>query len=387
MFESQNQNSLQEKWVLLKFPKMLPIYVHNPILSKFGKLGYSVRSLSGQTGHRALHSYPEEIDLLVFSSFTPEVYTGENHLAAKICSDLKLENIVNFRMETASSSGAAAIHVTHELLQGGRFRNALVIGTEIMSRLDRNTNNVVLGRVLSEMEQSFSLSMMQGAAMICNRYLHKYSYQKKDLFFIAEKLHANGMQNPVSHIKKILSFEDYITAPIYSSPLGLYDISPISDGSAALILSSNVPSKCKICGLGTGSARFLPSSYDPGFQASRNAFKKAYTMAGISADKIQIAELHDAFTIFEAIGAEDAGFFSQGEALRNIKSGNTDSRGSLPINVSGGLKTRGHPIGASGIAQVVELANEMEKRDLKYGLTHSIGGLATSNFVTILERE
>ncbi|NBU98946.1 MAG: thiolase family protein, partial [Spirochaetia bacterium] len=174
-------------------------------------------------------------------------------------------------------------------------------------------------------------------------------------------------------------------APIFSSPLGLYDISPLSDGSASLILSVTQKSEFRVKGLGHGISRFFNPPYSLSFEASIKAFIQAYNNSNIKPSDIDIAELHDAFTIFEAIGMEDGGLAEKGKALDIIKSGITHSSGSLPINASGGLKSRGHPIGASGLAQIVEIQTHMKKLNKHIGLTHSIGGLATNNFVTIIE--
>ncbi len=363
---------------------MIPVYIHNPHLSKFGKLGGSVQKLSTDTAKVSLKDFPFETDLFVFSSFAPEVYTQEYHLAAKIASDLNIQNATCLRVETASSSGAAGIHMAYHLLQSGNFRNALVVGTEVMSLLNREENNLLLGSVLSSQERALCMSMAQGAALLTQRYLKEYGYTKEDLFYLAEKLHSNGANNENAQIRKRISATDYKNAPLFSTPLGLYDISPLSDGSSSLILSTESKSNTQIRGVGSGTSRFFePTSLS--FPASKKAFQKAYQLSGIAPSQIEIAELHDAFTLFEVIAGEDANFFPKGEGLKYVKEGITHLDGKLPINGSGGLKTRGHPIGASGIAQVVELSRLMVLKNKKFGLTHSIGGLATNNFVTVLE--
>ena len=365
---------------------MKSVYIHNSTLSKFGKSLFSVRELSVNTAKKTLENFQQPIDLVVLSSFSPEVYTKEFNLPSKIAGDLYLENPYALRAETASSSGASALHLAYYLLQSGQFENALVIGTEIMTKLSREENNLILGSVLSENEMMFSTSMAQGAALICKRYMHEFNYSKNDLFYLSEKLHSNGALNENAHIRKKITWEDYSKAPIFASPLGLYDISPLSDGSASLILSVTHKSDFKIRGLGHGISRFFNPPYSLSFEASVKAFKQAYNNAKLKPSDIEIAELHDAFTIFEAIGMEDGGLANKGKALEMIKSGITHSRGSLPINASGGLKTRGHPIGASGLAQIVEIITLMKKYNKHIGLTHSIGGLATNNFVTIIEK-
>lgn len=366
---------------------MTPIYIHSPAISKFGKQEKSVLQLSKETALNSFTTFEKEkIDLLVFTSFTPERYTNEFHLAAKLADALNLKSIFAIRTETASSSGASALQTAYSMLASGMFKNALVVGAEIMSNLNREESNLVLGSVLSDKMRNFAMSMAQGAAMITNRYLNDYGYKREDLYFIAKKLHDNGLNNPNAHIRKLITKEDYFKAPLFSDPLGLYDISPLSDGAASIVLSTEVKSDILIRGLGHGLAGFKTVNLETSFSASTTAFKKAYDLAKLKPSDIQIAELHDAFTTFEIIGAEDAGLFPKGHALNAVKEGVSAIDGDLPINPSGGLKSRGHPIGASGLAQIVEIIRFMRDKNKSLGLTHSIGGLATNNFVTILER-
>lgn len=368
---------------------MKKVFVCSTSLSKFGKTSLSVLELSAQTARECLKDFDiKKLDLLVFATFAAERYTQELHLAAKLADTLQLpKNCFCLRVETASSSGASAFHTAVRLLQSGMYSNALVVATEVMSRLPREENNLLLGKVLSSTQQNFQMSMAQGAALITQRYLYEFGYSKDDLFWIAEKLHFNGSFNPKAHFQKKISKEDYDKAPIFAYPLGLYDISPISDGSAAVLLSTQQSSNFFVSGLGSGISTFQIIDAPLSFEASTLAFQKAYQEAKISPKEIQVAELHDAFTTFELIGAEDAGFFPRGTALRKLKEGVTSLSGSLPINPSGGLKSRGHPIAASGLAQIVELLHFMQKKEFRFGLTHSIGGLATNNFVTILEQK
>jgi acetyl-CoA C-acetyltransferase len=288
-------------------------------------------------------------------------------------------------METASSSGAAAFQLGVNLILSGRFDHGLVVATELMSKLDREKSNLLLGSVLSPEQIRLGMSMAQGGAMITKRYLDLYDYEPKDLYFLSKKLHDNGLKNPIAQIKKNLTEEIYFAQPKIASPLGLYDISPLSDGSAALVLSKD-PSNIAVKGMGHGTSPFLPE-LSPCFPANLAAFEQAYKEAGVGPKDIDFAELHDAFTPFELVGAEDAGFFNRGEALFQVKAGLTHPTGKLPINISGGLKSRGHPVGASGLAQIVEICRIFSSlTEKRLAISQSIGGLATNNFVSILEK-
>ncbi|TGM65388.1 thiolase family protein [Leptospira levettii] len=365
---------------------MKKVYIHNPAMSVFGKHKGSQLDLSSLTAKQSVHEFQShKIQFIIYASFSPDSYNQEFHLSAKIAARLGLKDLYSIRMETASSSGAAAFQLGVNLILSGRFDHGLVIATELMSQLNREESNLLLGSVLSDSQRKLGMSMAQGGAMITNQYLHEYGYEAEDLFAIAKKLHDNGLQNPKAHIKKNLTLEEYKNQPKITSPLGLYDISPLSDGSVALILSKD-PSSVSVKGMGSGLSPFL-SSAEPSFLANRIAFAKAYEEAGVGPSDIHFAELHDAFTPFELVGAEDAGFFKRGEALFQVKAGLTHPKGKLPINASGGLKSRGHPIGASGLAQIVELCRFFsEWPEKRLAVAQSIGGLATNNFVSILER-
>lgn len=369
---------------------MQDVYVHSPKISKFGKHNSSVLELSLNTAKQTIDSYlkkhsKEDIGFLIFASFCPELYTNEFHLPGRIAEGLGLKDVFCFRSETASSSGCSAFQIGTRLIQSGKYTSGLVVATEVMSKLSRDESNLLLASVLSESQQKLGMSMAQGGALVAQRYLHEYGYSKKDLYYLSKKLHDNGLKNPNAHIQKNITWDDYRDAPMFTDPFGLYDISPLSDGSACLILSSN-KSNVKVRGMGQGTAGMDSSIRNLSFPASVSAFEKAYREAGLLPKDIQVAELHDAFTLFEIIGAEDAGFWDRGKALQAVREGWTHPDNRLPINPSGGLKSRGHPVGASGLAQIVELFRFWETRpECKIGLTHSIGGLATNNFVTILE--
>lgn len=365
---------------------MKKVYIHNPSLSVFGKHKGSQLDLSFATAKQSVHEFQShKIQFIIYASFSPDSYNKEYHLSAKLPSRLGLRDLYSVRMETASSSGAAAFQLGVNLILSGRFDHGLVVATELMSQLSRDESNLLLGSVLSDSQRALGMSMAQGGAMITRKYLTDYGYKVDDLFSISKKLHDNGLLNPKAHIKKNLTWEDYKSQPMITSPLGLYDISPLSDGSAALVLSKD-PSAISIKGMGSGTAPFL-SSAEPSFLSNRIAFAKAYEEAGVSPEDIDFAELHDAFTPFELVGAEDAGFFKRGEALFQVKAGLTHPKGKIPINPSGGLKSRGHPVGASGLAQIVELCRFFEEwPEKRLAIAQSIGGLATNNFVSILER-
>jgi acetyl-CoA C-acetyltransferase len=366
---------------------MKKVYIHNPNLSPFGKFSGTQLELSFNTAKQSVHEFQsQKLQFIIYASFSPDSYNQEYHLSAKLPAALGLKDIYSIRMETASSSGASAFQLGVNLILSGRYDHGLVIATELMSKLDREKSNLLLGSVLSPEQIRLGMSMAQGGAMITRRYLDLYGYPDSDLYYLAKKLHDNGLKNPIAQIRKNLTEDIYFAQPKIASPLGLYDISPLSDGSACLILSKD-PSSISVKGMGSGLAPFVTEP-EPSFLANRLAFERAFSEASVSPNEIGFAELHDAFTPFELVGAEDAGLIPRGQALYQVKAGLTHPKGKLPINASGGLKSRGHPVGASGLAQIVEICRLFSSfSEKRLAISQSIGGLATNNFVSILERE
>lgn len=237
------------------------------------------------------------------------------------------------------------------------------------------------------------------AAMIAQKYAQAFDLSPMKLEDIlaqvAIKNHSNGSLNPYAQFRKIITKEDYLKSQMVSYPLRLYDCAPITDGASAIILTSH-PTSVKVSGIGhaTDTSAVRHRSTFTSFNSTKEAASKAYTMAQLNPSDIQFAEVHDAFTLFEIIGTEDLGFFPSGEGWKALEKGVTQIQGNLPINPSGGLKSRGHPVGASGLAQLVEIVYQLrgeagEMRQLgraEVGLAHSIGGLGNNNLVTILER-
>jgi hypothetical protein len=209
---------------------------------------------------------------------------------------------------------------------------------------------------------------------------------------VALKNHLNGSRNSLAQFQKAITREVYLASKFIATPLRLYDCAPITDGAAALVLTSE-KTDVRLSGIGQGTGPLSLRERDifTSFPATRIAAARAYQMAETSPQGIDFAEVHDAFTPFEIITTEDLGFFPPGKGGEAAVDGKTALDGPLPINPSGGLKARGHPVGASGLAQVVEVTKRLRgqtrgKREFKRGLAQSTGGLGTNNFVTILER-
>ena len=339
---------------------MIPVYIDGVGMTHFGKSRGTLIELLHEAGLRALSkSRIHEVDAIYVSAMNPEEFTGESNLASHVAEALDLTGIPAIRVETATSSGAAAFHAAVQGIASGYYRHVLVIGGEKMTHLSTSANTRILAEVIDAEERQCGATMPALAAMVTASYRRQYHLSEAPLeqilCRIAMKNHLNGSRNPYAQFRQAISQSKYLSSKLIATPLRLFDCAPISDGAAATVLTSK-RTDVLVSGIGQGtgpvSLRARPNLTC--FPATQIAAKKAYEMAALAPRDIDFAEVHDAFTSFELISAEDLGFFPAGKGGDAVEAGITAVDGELPVNPSGGLKARGHPAGASGIAQIVE---------------------------------
>ncbi|MBU1275588.1 MAG: thiolase family protein [Proteobacteria bacterium] len=377
-----------------------PVFISGAALGKFGRREDSLEQMMIEAASAALaQAELEAVDAVYLGVMDPGEFTGDSNLAAVLTDQLGLPGTPSSRVETASSTGAAVLETAFYAVASGYVQNALVVAGEKMTHLPTGETTRILARVIDRVERSYGATMPALAAMIARRYAHQGDLDEQTLCralaAVAIKNHAGGAMNPYAQFQKEIDLDKYMASRMVADPLRIYDCAPISDGAAAMVLSSR-PALLNLVGVGhaTDTLAVGRRGSFTSFNSTKQAALKAYQMAGLGPGDIGLAEVHDAFTIFEIIGSEDLGFFPAGLGWKAALEGETGREGRLPINASGGLKARGHPVGASGLAQVVELAWQMSgqvepKRQLNnvdVGLAQSIGGLANNNLVTILTR-
>jgi len=307
------------------------------------------------------------------------------------------------RVEAACASGSAAIHVAYWAVQSGLTDLALAVGVEKMFQVDTPTAVELLGRAGDILWEfiPFGTTFPGYYAMIATDHMNKYGTTEEQLAMVAVKNHKYGAMNPLAQLQREITVEDALKSRVIAWPLKLYDCCLISDGAAAVILASEDKAKkitdTPIWILGLGSAT------DTGYLARREdistlrsavlASKQAYKMAGIEPKDVDVAEVHDCFTIAEIIAYEDLGFCNKGEGGKLIEEEQTYIGGKIPVNVDGGLKSKGHPIGASGVAMAAEITKQLRgeagKRqvpDAEIGLVHNVGAAGQFCYVTIYGR-
>lgn len=346
---------------------------------------------------------PEDVDFAAVGVFnnglTPQGFEGSLVSLA----EPKLRFTPTIHVENACATGSAALHTALDFIESGRGRIALVIGAEKMTALpSRELPNVLLSGCYRKEEEN-----PQGFAGIFGRiaqaYFDRYGDHREELAMIAAKNHANALNNPYAHVRKDLGFEFCNTVsernPLVAGPLRRSDCSMVSDGAAALVVADAETAATLRRAIRlrarTHVNDFLPlSRRDPtAFEGARLAWDKARAIAGISLEDLSLVETHDCFTAAEMIEYEAMGLMPRGEGWRAIREGLTLRGGKLPVNVTGGLKARGHPLGATGVSQHVMVAmqlageaGDMQMPNVELGGVFNMGGAAVTNYVSILER-
>ncbi len=354
------------------------VYVAGVGMTKFGRSERSLPQLMVEAASRALSdARVRAIDYVYIGVMSVEEFTGESNIAAVIADRLGVSGIPSSRVETASSTGSAVFESAFYAVASGYHRNVLIIAGEKMTHLPTAQTTKILAQVIDGNERKYGASMPALAAMITRRYQHDARLSDERIQSILSKVaiknHYNGSLNPYAQFRKVITKEDYSRSKWVSTPLRTYDCAPITDGSVAMVLTSE-KKMIRVSGLGhaTDTLAVRHRGSLTSFKSTRLAAWKAYSMAKVNPHDISFAEVHDAFTTFEIIGTEDLGFFPPKEGWKAVEEGVTSIKGKLPINPSGGLKARGHPVGASGLAQIAEvvlqLRGEMDpQRQISWG--------------------
>ncbi|TFG27975.1 thiolase domain-containing protein [Candidatus Thorarchaeota archaeon] len=377
-------------------------------MTRFGVLEDSVLQLAETTAMEAIsdsNTHDLKFDYLFVGTHNPDEFASRSHLSTLLADQLGIIPAGAARIESGPSSGSSAFETGVAFVASGMADLVMVVGVEKMSLVERGTAVKIINRMLSqESESRYGATPAALAALVTRRYMHEYGLTRDELSLVPVKAHRNGVQNPLAHFQMEISVEEVNRSKIVSDPLTLYDCCPTSDGAAAVILASN--RLVKECGLKDQAIRILGIGHGTDYLAlqhrtsltSMNATKvaaeRAFKMAQLTPANVDIYEIHDAFSILELITMEDLGLAERGGAVSLVKEGITDVTGDVPINTTGGLKARGHPTGATGIAQIRDIVLQMrgaapkglQIEDPTIGLTHNIGGFGNNMVVTLLEK-
>ncbi len=371
---------------------MRDVWVAGAAMTRVGRRTEPLHDLMAEAAHGALRAARAPApDAIVVAAMNPEEFLGHGNFASNTASHLGFAETPAIRVETATSSGAAAFYAGFALVAAGLRRAVLVVGGERMTHLDTPRVSELISRSIDPYERSYGATMPALAALV-TRALMAQGVGERELAQVAVKNHANAARNPCAHFQRAVTPEEVLESRMVADPLRLLHCCPISDGAAAVVLTAE-RAAVRVAGIGQGSDTLAlrHRATLTSFRATQAAAGEAFAMAGFGPERVDVAELHDAFAPFELISLEDLGLVPPGKAGRATLDGETALDGRLPVNPSGGLKARGHPLAATGLAQIVEcvwqLTGRAEGRQTRarVALAHSIGGLATNNWVTLLE--
>jgi len=309
----------------------------------------------------------------------------------------------NFRVEAACATGSVALRTGWMQIASGLADMVLVVGVEKMTEVTTSVATEIMGRAGDAIwEYPFGTTFPGYYAMIANAHMAEYGTTEEQLAMVAVKNHYYGCLNPYAHMQKEVTLEKALTSFPVAYPLKLYDCSLITDGAAAVLLASEERAKAISknpvwmvgLGLATDTLRLGDRESLTSLRAAREAARTAYKMAGIGPSDIDVATVHDCFTIAEIVAYEDLGFCEKGEGGRLIEARETYIGGRIPVNVDGGLKSKGHPLGATGVSMAIEITKQLrgeagprQVKDPEIGLTHNVGGSGQIALVHIFRRE
>jgi len=362
-----------------------------------------LRSLAVEAGRKSLedaHVSPSQIEAFYLGNFAGPSFVGQNHLAPYIAGAMDIKDVPCTRFEAAcASSGSAFFHAV-SAVGAGLYDVVLVGGVEKMtSQPTAKVSEILAGAGDMDGEGRAGATFAALFAMIARRHMYQFGTTREQMAAVAVKNHANGAKNPLAHMRKVITMETALKGKPISDPLTIYDCSLVSDGAAAAVIapleraSEFTDKPVRILGVAqTSDYVALDQKADITlFRAVKAAAEKAYKMAGVTAQDIQFAEVHDCFTIAEIIALEDLGFVKKGDGGPYVLEGRTCLKGERPVNTSGGLKAKGHPVGATGVGQICDVAQQIRgeagERQIEHnslGLAQNLGGSGATAVVTVL---
>jgi acetyl-CoA C-acetyltransferase len=365
-------------------------------IARFGKRSEGLVELAAEAAGPALDGVGRKpIDLLVVGTMLAHGDPGPVPLLPRLAGRLGLESSSGLRVEATSATGAMAFHAAVLALESGRFSRALVVAAEKMT--DRPTPEISaeLTAAIHPSEVASGATMPGLAALVTQRYLERYGLTTDMIDLVSVHARRMSADNPNAQFQSPVSVDDVAASPVVALPLRRLHCAAISDGAAAVVLERGAgPSAVLGIGQGFDSLRLVDRPDLTTFAATRTAARIAYEMAKTTRKEVEVVELHDAFAPLGLVHLEDLGVCGPGEGASWFSNRWVERDGRLPVNPGGGLLGRGHPVGASGLAGIVEVALQLRgeagaralARPPKMGLAQSMSGLGTQSFVTILGR-
>ncbi|HUS60319.1 MAG TPA: thiolase domain-containing protein [Nevskiaceae bacterium] len=374
---------------------MSRVFVEGAYQTNFGELWEcSFKDLLVEAARGALGKAgvsPKQVDAIYVGSMLAEQVNDQGHLGALLSGELNL-SCPAVRVEAACASGGLAVRKGFLAVASGIYETVLVVGVEKMT--DACIPEVTSGLMgaTDEQESLSGFTFVSIYALMAEAYKEKYGLRGKELAAVAVKNHYHASLNPRAHYRKRITVDQVLASRMVCSPLRILDCSGVTDGAAAIVLSRK-KTKVEILGGGvaTDSLSLSKRKRFYSMSSSQKAMQKALKETGVKRQEIDLAEVHDCFTIAEIMALEDLGFYKEGEGRRAALRKETWLDGKFPVNTSGGLKACGHPVGATGVRQIVEIVSQLQGRagerqvkNARIGLCHNVGGSGGTAVVQML---
>ena len=365
----------------------------------------SLREIGGNAAFAAMQDAGlEKVDALFIGNMLSPLVDGQNQLGTFFSDWIGLWGQEAVKVEAACASGAAALRAGLMAVGSGEIDSALVVGVEKMTdKAGHDVTSALATAADADYEVEQGISFVGINALVMRRYMHEFGWKHEDFAPFSINAHANAMHNPFARLHEKITVERFEKSSMVATPINLLDASPIGDGAAAVIIVpaekvASVSGRPRITVAGSASATdsiAVHSRKDPLFlSAAYESSKRAYDMAGIRPQDIDVFELHDAFSIMSALSLEACGFADRGQGVRLGLENEISPRGEIPVCTRGGLKARGHPVGATGIYQVVEVVQQLrgecgetQVAGAKTGMAQNIGGSGATIITHVLQAE
>lgn len=326
---------------------------------------------------------PFEIDAVIVANMLGERTSAQAHLGS-LAASLLPHHPPALRVESACASGAVALHMACALLESKRAETVLVLGVEKMTDVPtEEISAALMGAADGERDAASGITFPGLFGLIARRYMHEYGLTREDLSLVSSRHHAFAIENPFAQFRSALSPDTVSESPMIADPLRLLDCSPVSDGAAACILSRTHRSPFRIMAsaLSSDSLSITQRTSTTSFPATTRAMENALAEAELEREELSAIETHDCFSIAALINLEDLGIAEPGTGIRFYRE---EYRRGPQVNRSGGLKACGHPVAATGVKQVLDVAKELKRSNAQFGLAHNFGGVGASAAVHIL---
>ena len=368
-------------------------------MTRFGELwGSSLRDMFVEAASGALNDAgADHVDSIYVGCMSGGQFVGQEHLGPLMADYLGMSGVPATHVESACASGGVALRLGFMEVASGMCDLALATGVEKMTD-GADVTNVLATAADQELEVYYGVTFPALYAMIARAHMEEHGTTEEDMAWVSVKNHRHGALNEKAQFRREITLEQVMSSSMVSEPLRLLHCSPVSDGAAAVLLCpldqakrfTDRPVEILGSGLATDSLALAQRESPARLGAVRKSAERAYAMAGIGPEDVQVAEVHDCFSISEICCIEALGFAEEGKGGSAARDGRTAIGGDLPVNTSGGLKSKGHPVGATGIAQAIEIfrqlqgaAGERQVEAARVGLTQNMGGSGASSVVHI----